>query len=78
MNEWCSGVVDVVKMNSVSGTTVPVEERQRETYTGVLVSPTDRPTISAMTASRPNRAKAISAYFWWSIETKWFYHVSGA
>lgn len=32
-------------------------------HTGGLVSPTDRPTISAMTASRINRAKARIMYF---------------
>lgn len=32
-------------------------------HTGRLVSPTDRPTISAMTASRINSAKARIMYF---------------
>lgn len=33
-------------------------------HAGGLVSPTDRPTISAITASRISRAKARMMYFW--------------
>lgn len=33
-------------------------------HAGGLVSPTDRPTISAITASRINSAKARIMYFW--------------
>ena len=35
---------------------------QGGSHTGGFVSPTDRPTISAMTASRINRAKAMIMY----------------
>lgn len=45
------------------GSVVTSHGNHSGSHTGGLVSPTDRPTISAMTASRIKRAKARIMYF---------------
>lgn len=49
--------------NGSCGWCVTSRSDHSSSHTGGLVSPTDRPTISAMRASRINRAKAMIMYF---------------
>lgn len=66
MNElihgWISGWMMCVR-NGSCGWSVTSHSNHSSSHTGGLVSPTDRPTISAMTASRINRANARIMYF---------------
>lgn len=51
------------KKGGLMGVGVLPDSNHRKSHTGRLVSPTDRPTISAMTANRINRANARMMYF---------------